>query len=631
MCGLVGVINKTGETVDKNLLQQANLRQFHRGPDAQNIYAEKNIGLGSTRLSILDLQERSNMPMISKDATSVLAYNGEIYNHRELISEFNLQCKTTSDTEVLLNLLSIQKEKAIEKLDGMFAFAVYFKESNKIIISRDRVGMKPLYYFENEDMFAFASEIKSILEFSQCNTQISKQGVYDVFFQGYNYGSTTPYSNIKSLRPGEYIEYDLDTNTYIKKLYYNLLHNITRSKYKKNDIKSIHNVQDELEKDLLSSIDKHCYSNANLGVICSGGVDSSLISVFAKNFRNDIDLFHAEIEGGTNEIEFARLVSEQIQAPLHSVKIGTKDYLENFVNCIYHNDVPSYHPNDVPMFLVCQLAKEKGKKVLLSGEGADELFGGYLVNLELSKRNLWKSLFLKVPNRYKKKLNSLFESIFELNMSPQSSEIISSLGLGSTNRISGILNAFTMQYANYERRNNMETILEQLNFMEPSEKREFAYITERLSSHLQTLLIRNDKMGMKASIETRLPFLSNTLIEKWINMPVKFKINGNKHNNLKFLLKNIAVKHLPKEIIYRPKIGFAIPINKIFTPNSNFFHNGFLCDFFSISTDSLMKSIISPDYFYRYLSMEVWGQIFIVGKGKEEVNNNFLSHFYAKA
>jgi len=632
MCGIAGYIDWTGKNDPADLVKKMNALQIHRGPDSQDVFSHDNFALGSVRLSIMDLKERSRMPMISEDGNHVLVFNGEIYNFKILKSEMQNQgvsFSTTSDTEVLLKILSVEGESCLTKLDGMFTFAFYNRLKNDLLIARDRIGMKPLYFTNSKDSFIFSSEQKSIVRVLTGTPVLSEQALSDVINIGYNYGTTTLYNEIHCLLPGHAIKVSLENSEYSDFCYHNILDNFNEKAWNKNLGLSVADIQSELEADILQAVEQHTTSDAEMGVICSGGVDSSLLAVFANRFRPGIELYHAAITGGINEQAFAGKVADKIKSPLHVTRIDKFNYIENWAKCIYHNDAPSYHPNDIPLYLVCRSAQSHGKKVLISGEGADELFGGYNVNLELKKRLFWKNLLGKVPGGIISRCKGMIESYLQMGFSKDQQNIMNTMGISSTGRIEGFLYSQSLVYSNMQRFKKAVEINNICSFLNAEEKLTCGYLTERLFSHLITLLMRNDKMGMAASIETRIPFLSNTLINKWVGMPSKFKIDGSNQKNLKFMLKNIAAKYLPREILYRPKVGFSIPLTEYLNINSEFLKGGYLQEYFQVKDNMLNKLYYDSNTFYKMASLEIWCQFFLLGTSVDEVQlkiNQLLVH-----
>jgi len=633
MCGITGYIDWAGGHDSTRIVQEMNTTQIHRGPDSQDVFTEGNLSIGSVRLSILDINKRSRMPMKSPDGNHILVFNGEIYNFKSLRTELESAgtgFSTTSDTEVLLQLLMAEGQAGISKLDGMFTFAYYNKNNRELLLARDRIGMKPLFYSRNKNHFIFSSEQKSIYKVKADELTISEQGISDLFNIGYNYGTTSLTREIKCLLPGHSLKINIDTSEISETIFHDILNNFNESTWNKKLNLSEDSIEHELETDILNSVEQHTVSDAEMGVICSGGVDSSLLSVFANRFRPDIELYHASITGGINEQKYAEIVAQKIKSPLHVTVIDKENYMGNWAKCIYHNDTPSYHPNDIPLFLVCQQAQSQGKKVLISGEGADELFGGYNVNLELKKRLFWNSFLNRVPGRIISLLKGLFESYFQGGFPEDHRDMMNIMGITSTARIKGFLFSQPLIYSNMQRFIKSGEIMTAMSFLNAREKLSTGYMTERLFSHLITLLIRNDKMGMAASIETRIPFLSNTLIDKWVCMPSKFKINGSNHQNLKFLLKKIAARYLPSEILYRPKVGFSIPLSGYLNLNDNFLRGGYLQDHYKIKDNMLNKLYYDSGTFYKIVSLEIWCQLFLLENSvadiQKKINSQLIHH-----
>ncbi|MBK7870827.1 MAG: asparagine synthase (glutamine-hydrolyzing) [Saprospiraceae bacterium] len=401
MCGIVGIIDYYKQTPLNRDIQRMLDIQAHRGPDSEGTYINSDLGiaLGASRLSILDLNLRASMPMSTVDKKNVLVYNGEIYNFLTLKSQLKskYEFRTTSDTEVLLYHLLNKGTVGVEDLDGMFAFAYFKVDSGELILGRDRVGIKPLYYYEDEQLFLFASEVKSIWAVLGNKLKLSQRAFWDVLTQGYNYGTSTLFQNIKVLTPGNLLRIKIADRTIKTINYHDILDNIQVERHDYFNTLPEASIKNRLLNSLKESVKAHTISDAPVGVVCSGGVDSSLLSVLANQYHQGINLYHAEIQGSASELKYAQAVGKTINRPVYAVQINKENFITNWVDTVFHSDFPSYHPNDIPMYLVCKLAREYNNKVLISGEGADELFGGYRVNLELQQKHKIRKWIERLP------------------------------------------------------------------------------------------------------------------------------------------------------------------------------------------------------------------------------------------
>jgi asparagine synthase (glutamine-hydrolysing) len=622
MCGIAGVVDFTGRLDLGNQCQQMLTEIHHRGPDANGFNQSENTAIGSTRLSILDLAARANMPFVSEDGNYILVFNGEIYNFRELRAQLEkegISFKTESDTEVLFHWLIRRGANHIHELSGMFGFAFLDKRKNTLILARDRSGIKPLYYYKDDRSFLFGSEIKSITKVLDSNRlKLDFFSLRDIFSLGYVHGPYSPFENLSVLPPGNFLMLNTKTGEYKVSSFNNLLDYLDPTYWEKRKKKSKDEIRKELKADLEESVRSHMVSDAPLGVVCSGGVDSSLLSVIAKKFNPDIQLFHASVEGPGSEEKFATALSNSIGAQMHVIKVTRKAFIENWVRAVYHNDFPSYHQNDVPMYLVCQLARDNKHKVLLSGEGADELFGGYEVNRELDSRGFWMRWMTRLPKGIRGRLNTVFEGMMSAGAEKYADKL-NATGISSVGRMKSLTYNEILLQGHGTRSVLADDILRRLAFLTKGEQVKTAYLSERFYGHLQTLLMRNDKMGMMASIESRIPYLSNLLLEKWVGMPIRFKIKDSGSRGLKYMLKDLCKEYgLPEMIYKRKKVGFATPITLYVKPSMELFKGGFLENSMGLKlSESFMKNDITS--YYRMGSIEIWGRLFVLRQPITEV------------
>ena len=631
MCGIVGYINRTSPNSISEVIERMQSVQGHRGPDQQNVWVSEAIGLGAVRLSIRDLSEAGSQPMTSSDGRFVLVYNGELYNADELRDQLKskgISFQSGSDTEVVLQMMMADREKAIEKFEGMFAFGFYDSQESKLILARDRSGIKTLHYYCDEDTFMFASEIKSIWKgLEKKGLEPDAQTFRDLFSLGYSYGSNTPFKGLKTLREAHWMELSTKSDSFAIKPYYDLFAGLTKQNWDSQSSRDSGQIEEELETQIRNSVHAHLVSDAPLGVICSGGVDSSLVAAMAAEKNPNLKLYHASIPGPSHEEPFARKVAEKIGASLHVQPVTRELFLKNWPYALFHNDFPSYHPSDVPLYLVCRLAREQGIKVLLSGEGADELFGGYEVNADLYKRMQWQKRFSCLPGRVRKWLNQLLEARLLSDQVGSTHYLGDICGMTSMGRLNRFIEGEIYFQGKGERFQFAQELNRRLNFLEGNTRTSTAYLLERMTGHLQTLLLRNDRMGMMASIETRVPYLSNGLLATWVSMPLKHKIQPEGHHQgLKYLLKNIAKRYLPASVVDRKKIGFAVPVAQFVKPDLTLFKDGFLTEVMSLPFEEFSWIQKDASAFYRLASLEIWGRLYFRNESPKALSDWVLEH-----
>ena len=391
MCGIVG-------TWGGNLsnLKAANLLLTHRGPDDSGIYKDDklNIGLGHRRLSIIDTSSSGHQPMYSNDGKTVLVFNGEIYNYKELRSELQKEgfvFQGRSDTEVLLNLYSLEGKEMLSKLNGIFTFAIMDTNSESLFVARDALGVKPLYYSTEDGIFSFASEIKALLSLIPNNKELDAESINRYLSFLWCPGDGTPLESVKKLLPGEAI---IVKNGCItdKWLWYKLpiLNNMKKSLSKNQAISGV-------SKYLRQAVHRQMDADVPLGAFLSGGLDSSAIVAFAKEINPDIRCFSIETKGKQDDgfiddLPYAKRVAKHLNVPLELVSIESHRMANDLENIIAQLDEPLADPAAFNTLYISQLAREQGVKVLLSGAGGDDLFTGYRRHYALQLERYWKWL-----------------------------------------------------------------------------------------------------------------------------------------------------------------------------------------------------------------------------------------------
>ena len=576
MCGIIGVF---GTLPDQQLFTKARDLMIHRGPDDAGIYysPDEGIALGQRRLSIIDLSSAGKQPFVSDDGRFTLVFNGEIYNYQEIRSELEGSYKfhTKTDTEVLLASYITWGEKCLEKLNGMFAFAIWDSLEECLFVARDRLGIKPLYYMLKDEVFYFASEVKSILACSAVERKLNKQALLDYLSYRYVLGSRTMFENIFSMLPGHYLQ--IDSNKNIDQIKYWDLPVIN----KKND-PGEEEVLRKTEDLVKKSLKYRMISDVPLGAYLSGGLDSSLLVAMMSEMSSEkVKTFSIAFEeSGFDESVFARRVAQHCNTEHHEFKLKAGDYMSLLPEVIGYKDAPLGIPNEVAVHVLSKELK-KHITVVLSGEGADELFGGYgrifrsAHDFERLKDTTSLSYIEKeqlVKNLQKKYGNQKFESIedhfldqytyfpFYEKKNLLNPEIFKENEEGITNK----------QY--------FQEFFEKIRGLDPSEQ--YMYIFQKI--HLLGPLYRLDTSTMSESVEARVPFVDHELVEYISSLPLKYKmawksnideenskvLNSNQiseeKDTTKYILRKIAEKYLPKEILNRKKLGFPVPLNNWF-------------------------------------------------------------------
>jgi len=568
MCGICGYYSFRKEISSKNILEMNNAIR-HRGPDDEGFWisdgfygksfsgkdsiqkiketfpvlneSSSKIALGFRRLSILDLSEKGHQPMLSDDEKITITFNGEIYNFKKIRKELEIlgyHFKSNSDTEVILKSYEEWGTEMFARFDGMFAIALVDLEKQKLILGRDRVGLKPLFYFKNENALVWASEIKSILKNEYIKPEINWNGVYSNFLFQTTLAPETCFQNIFSLDPASFLVLDLNDFSISKQLYWNF------------PTKKIENITAEeaaakVDDLLAESIKEQLFADVPVTSMMSGGIDSTLITAKAKPFKNDINAFTISYQFSESEVKNASLMAEKIDIQHDVKKVSDEEILNQLRENIQHFEEP-YSSLEVLMN-AAEFAKNKEFKVVLSGNGADELFAGYSHSLKLNK---WLSMrkfnavrhFIFTNDDFSRKVKNYFSQDDMLDFFRQSQVGMKPL---EAKRI------FSEDI--------FSTIKSDLKDKKLSEIKDYQGLFEydmkySLSSHH---VFRDDLSAMKYGVEFRYPYLSNALIDYVSSLPEKLRYNGIKN---KPLLRKVADQYLPAEILKMPKRGFSFPL-----------------------------------------------------------------------
>ncbi len=513
MCGFIVYFDKRKVDYKSKLTSALGLIK-HRGPNDTQIKTEKNFGLGFARLSIQDTSIRGRQPMFSQNNRYSLVFNGEIYNFKELRKKLitkGIIFKSNSDTEVILKLYEYEGENFIHKIDGMFSIVIIDKIKNCLFLARDRFGIKPLYLYRRKNTFFISSEIKAFLPFSsEDNSWSFNFGFLQeyIMFRDLS-GENTFIKNVKKVLPGYTMKIDQNLNV-TKKKYFNL----AASNFKTNRLSLEENVE-HLEELLINSIKSHLISDVPIATTLSGGVDSSLLTALIKKFSNsEITSYSVlfdedKIDGKIyNESSFIDRFSSLYNTKRKNIIFNSKKLSNIWNKLVWYNEDPVSLPNSGGIYLISKLSSSK-HNVIIGGEGADEVFAGY-DTFKKKEINILEGIYT----------NKNISSIFTDNQSPLTFK-----------------KKLLEKFSGYSLKNK---------------------ITYLLNTKLQTLNNRLDKMSMAHGVEFRVPFQTKSLLNFSATLPHKQLVNN---NICKLILKKLAEKYLTKEIIYRKKIGFSVPIN----------------------------------------------------------------------
>lgn len=544
MCGFVGFCDDS-KNKKKIIRDMADIIK-HRGPDSDGYYVDNNIALGFRRLSIIDL-DKGSQPIFNEDKDKVIVFNGEIYNYKEIREELKSKghkFSTNTDTEVILHGYEEYKEDILNKLRGMFAFVIYDIKEKSLFGARDFYGIKPFYYYYDDDNFLFGSEIKSFLGSPNFKKELNKDMLSQYLTFQCSIGEDTFFKNTYKLLPGHYFIYK-DKELEIKKYY--------EVKLEPNDDKSLEEWVGGIREVIDNSVLAHKVSDVEVGSFLSSGVDSSLIAKLSsvdKTFTVGYD------NKKYSEIDYAKEFSDKINVSNVSKKISKEEYFKEFSNVQYYMDEPLADASAVMLYFLSKTAS-KHVKVCLSGEGADEIFGGYNIYHEPYS----VSWYNKIPYFIRKCIGILvypFRNYTGFNFLYRRSKKIEDRYIGNAfifepNDAKKIVN---FNYGNKTYKDFTKSYYDKVSDLDVVTKMQYIDFNFWL---IYDILLKADKMSMANSLEVRVPYLDREVIEYASKLPSKYKIVG---NETKYAFRKVAKEELADKVADKKKLGFPVPIRE---------------------------------------------------------------------
>jgi len=563
MCGIVGIFNTGSRTLAQDIIKMLDIIVY-RGPDGSGslVFQEEGFAFGHRRLSILDLSDLGAQPMTYQKERLLIVHNGEVYNYIEIRSELEQMgyvFKSHTDTEVILAAYDKWGSSCLEKFNGMFAFAVLDKEKKELFLARDRLGIKPLYYYTQDDIFVFASEIKAILEYLKVRPEINTAAVDAYMSFGYVPGEETMFKGIKRLLPGHYI-IRKHNGIIQKRRYWDFQFGGVRDE-------GVDYYIDELKRLFNKSIDLRLRSDVPLGIFLSGGLDSSaVVAMLAPRVSERLKTFSVAYDFGSdfNETNYARKVARQFNTEHHEFVVSPTQFKEFIPQYIWHMDEPVTESAAISLYYIAKMAKQS-VTVVLSGEGSDEIFAGYdfyyYNKIIEAYRNLvgansasfWgRRLSALLPSGKVRKYLQMSQLALDKRYKGVSTYEDDIKALVYSNEFRDKINqaSSNSKFLNelFQHTNNNDALSRMLYF-------------DTKTWLVDDLLIKADRMTMATSLELRVPFLDHHLVEFAAKMPSKYKLRGKTH---KYILKKTMQGTLPDEIINRKKMGFPTPLHMMF-------------------------------------------------------------------
>ena len=630
MCGIAGFI---GFKNNVDLAVNANKVQQHRGPDNQSVWHDDYIAFAHQRLSIIDLSEAANQPLHKHN--QVIIFNGEIYNYKELqaklLSEKQVVFQTSSDTEVVLEMFKHYGPECLNYFLGMFAFAVYDKDSQELFIARDHFGIKPLFYTQIGGALAFSSELKTLVNIPGFNKKVNAKSLASCLNYIWISGNETMFDGSFKLPPAHYMTYNRASGLKLVK-YWDV-----KEKVVSGASADINSTADDVANTIELSVKRHMVADVPVSCFLSGGLDSSLISVLAKKSNENLSTYtigtgykDKAVEKMPDDEKYAALLAEMHHFNHNVIKISP-DIIKDLPHMVRHLDEPIGDPAAINTYLICKAAKEKGVKVLLSGMGADEIFFGY----RRQKATLMALRFNLLPKPIKYVIGKTVD-LLPVKISGKGFKFGRWAKRFMSFATMPLNEAYMRSYSYYDT-NQLKDLMKKDYWYgidainkEHEEKFNAKFKNDPINQICNTdismfmlglNLTYSDRASMAASVEVRVPFIDRLVVSKAMEIPGGLKI---KKGISKFILKKAAEKWLPHKIIYRPKASFGAPIRSWISNDLRVMVDELLSEQSIIKRGfvnyAVVKKLITDDrngtadnayQIYQLLTLELWCREYI--------------------
>jgi asparagine synthase (glutamine-hydrolysing) len=630
MCGIAGFVTMGPHSYPEAVVERMTGVIAHRGPDSDGFFRDEYAALGHRRLSIIDLSEAGRQPMTSESGDCWIVYNGEVFNHADLRPSLEARghrYRSHCDTETILHAYEEYGAECPTQFRGMFAFAIWNRRSRTLFCARDRLGIKPFYYFWNGREFIFGSEIKVLLEHPSVSAQLETELLPEHLAFGYSSSEKTLYRGIYKLMPGHTVTLAPGGQPQIRR-YWDVPAPVAA------DPRSEQDWLEECAQRLEETVRMRLMSDVPLGMFLSGGVDSSLMAALMRQMvSGPVKTFAVGYkEAAFSELGYARQVAKAIGTEHHEVELGLEDFFNTLPRLIWHEDEPITWPSSVSLYFVSRLASQQ-VKVVLTGEGSDELFGGYgryrfyLLNqkflaawglLPAALRRGLRQQVAEAPwlsGTLRRKLSHTFVGLGEDLESLYLDNFYAAFPAGERQRLGQGGAAAYSSYLRYWNQADDRPGLDRLLYADQK-------------TYLVELLMKQDQMSMATSIESRVPFLDHTFVEFSTRVPAHYKLRG---ATGKYLIKKVAERFLPSEIIYRKKMGFPTPLRVWLQDprlqpvlDSLTHRDGFLASVVDVpAVEALLArhrsgQVDATDRLWRLLNLHVWGEMALAGRRHRE-------------
>jgi asparagine synthase (glutamine-hydrolysing) len=621
MCGVAGFWHRDGRPAEAGLVAPMLDRQRHRGPDDRGAWAAGSVALGVDRLSILDLRPLGHQPFVTPDGRSALAYNGEVYNWRQLRQELEqdgILFISDCDSEVVLHALHHWgPEAAIPRFNGMFALAWYDRRCETLWLARDRAGIKPLYLADTGRTVVFASEAKALFAHPAVACRADMHALITNVYLRRLAGDWTPFEGVRSVLPGTMVRCTPAATTTLT--WFDLERDLDVDRILRSRAEPFERHVEEFRRHLELSVERHLQSDAPLAVMCSGGLDSSLTTAIALRHKPDLVAFVAEVEGlKVSEADRAQQVANHLGLALRRVKISDAEFPRLLALAAWHNDEPIFFLHNPLALKVSEAMRDEGFKVAVTGEGSDELFGGYPWQWPIGRmwrRRRWHARLLPNVGPFRA-LGRWLARLAPVDLERLGEEPFDRLDTWHQ-EAPGV----ELVIDGGMRRRRARALFAQLARIPRIDERAFlARAFHDFYHHLQGILTSNDKMAMAASIEARVPFLENGLIDFGLHLAPGSKYG---RGQTKRVVKTAAEGLLPPGIIHAGKIGFGVPAG-VMRGYEGLLRGGILPDLFKWGDreSDRLHEIVRRDWEFlgsRLVAMELWAQMYLNGRSPEEM------------
>jgi asparagine synthase (glutamine-hydrolysing) len=617
MCGLAGLIRVSDAA--REFDAEATVRrmcdvQAYRGPDDSGVVDLGRVCLGSRRLSIIDLSPAGHMPMSDATGRWWIAYNGEVYNFAEVREELvrlGHQFRSHTDTEVILHAWIQWGRDSLRRFVGMFAFAVHDRQTDEVTLVRDRYGKKPLYFLQRDGVVYFSSEMKALMA-GDDSLELDQRALLEWFLYRNVDGlaSRTLIAGINAVMAGHVVT--ISPRGIHSTAYYAPPQEVNETEYRRLASARPAEVVEEVDGLVNDSVRLRLVSDVPVGTLLSGGLDSSLVTSVAGRYTSDLTAFHVSVAGypKLDERRYAEQLAQAHGFPFVAFSLTPQNFRKALPYVTYLEDLPLTHPNSCAYYMISRVARDHGVPVVLSGEGADELFGGYLWNYRRRQRFA--------------RLAPVLRRIPEPVYSVLALLVYAHSGMPfAAHRFRYTLPATVTMIDRNLRDDWLTTCRAAYSFVARDDEREvLGAMLADVGDFLAPLLRRLDRTSMGASVESRVPFLDHRLAHLAFNLPLEYKV-GTRAD--KWVLKQVALRYMPRDLVMRKKAGFPIPIGDYIEPlaTQEFFDGGFCDTQLGLGRRGVERSMSSwrrhKDSLFGFIALEIWGRIHLMRQSVAEV------------